>query len=172
MSLRVSDTAGSLRAAAGFSPQSGSPGGGLTATYCTQLGMMRNTTSPTRNISFYVEDEASCDVLGTSLEPLGSLLAASWGSLGASLGPLGALLGLLGEVPGRSWEHLGRSSNSGDRALLWNASWKRLGAVLELSWGCLGAVLGRAWLLLGSSWGLLGALGAVLEPSCGISGQS
>ena len=30
-----SDTAGSLRAAAGFSPQSGSPGGGLTATYCT-----------------------------------------------------------------------------------------------------------------------------------------
>ena len=31
----VSDTAGCLRAAAGFSPQSGSPGGGLKATYRT-----------------------------------------------------------------------------------------------------------------------------------------
>ena len=34
-SLRKSDTAGRLKPAAGFSPQSGSPGGGLTATYRT-----------------------------------------------------------------------------------------------------------------------------------------
>ena len=34
-SLRKSNTAGRLKPAAGFSPQSGSPGGGLTATYRT-----------------------------------------------------------------------------------------------------------------------------------------
>ena len=35
-----------LKAAAGFKPAERGPGGGLTATYCTQLGMMKKASLP------------------------------------------------------------------------------------------------------------------------------
>ena len=61
-------------------PAERGPGGSLTETYRTQLGMPTNATPPTQNAHFYNEDEASWGVLG-----------ASWRPLGASLGPLGSL---------------------------------------------------------------------------------
>ena len=48
-------------------PAERGPGGGLTATYCTQLCMTKNNaTPPTRNVPFHVEDGASWSLLGVS----------------------------------------------------------------------------------------------------------
>ena len=43
-----SDTAGRLKPAAGFKPAERGPGGGLTATYCTQLGVTHEKCNPFR----------------------------------------------------------------------------------------------------------------------------
>ena len=81
--------------AAGFKPAERGPGGGLTATYCTQLGMMKNGTPPTRNAHFYGEDGASWGLLGASWRPLGGLLGAKMGPSWAKLGPSSHLEGNL-----------------------------------------------------------------------------
>ena len=92
-----SDTAGCLRSylppsAAGLKPAERGPGGGLTATYCTQRGMMKNSTPHTGNAHFYEEDWASWGPLGSLLAPLGGLLGPLGSLLVASWGPLGGLL--------------------------------------------------------------------------------
>ena len=57
-----------------------------------------------------------------------------------------------------------------------NASWKRLGSVLEPSWSRLGAVLGPSWgplgALLGPLGAILGHLGALLGPLGSFLGPS
>ena len=104
-----------LKAAAGFKPAERGPGGGLTATYCTQVGV-RNEKCNTFHMKsrFHNEDGASWGPLGTSWRGSWGPLGASWGLLGAprrSLGALlesrGGVLGPLGGFLGASWEPLG-----------------------------------------------------------------
>ena len=91
------------------------------------------------------------------MSPLGALLGRPGGVLGGSWGGPGGVLGRSWRGPGGFLGVLLGALKLSQHKMLLNASWKRLGAVLEPSWGRLG---GR----LGASWGLLGPLGAVLRP--------
>ena len=119
-----------LTAAAGFSPQRGSPGGGLSATYCPPnekpcvyefpaaygvhrkicfsfgfrrllaIALLVNKIAEGRPRYPKIAPRWHQD--GSKMRPEG-LLGASWGRLWASWGPLGSLLGA-------SWRHLGASA--------------------------------------------------------------
>ena len=102
----VSDTAGSLRAAARFKPADRGPGGGLTATYCTQLGMTKHTTPPTRNAHFCFREEAE---MGTR-----------WVKLGPSWAQVGVLEASEGHLGGNLAKKM--------------ASWRQVGGKLEVRW--------------------------------------
>ena len=185
-----SDTAGCLRsylpaAAAGLKPAERGPGGGLTATYCTQLckrvrAKMQHL--PHEMLTFMIR-MGLLGSLGSLLQLLGGLLGASWVPRGGLWGPLGILLGaswgpLLGAILGPlgvSWEPLGAVLEASEALLgpSWKASIKKGGSPIspaprEPLKSPLGALLGRSWSALGRSWGRLGAL---LGPSWGPLGQ-
>ena len=137
LSPSESDTAGCLRsylpaAAAGLKPAERGPGGGLTATYCTQLGnyarACKNATPPTRNAHL---SKQVCAKMNRSWAKLGPRLA-SWGPLEG----LGGLSEPLGSLLGASWELLGGSL--GASWLLLGVSWEPLGGLLDVPGGVLG----------------------------------
>ena len=147
-------------AAAGFKPAERGPGGGLTATYCTQLcnyaRACKNATPPTRNADFHYQDEpleASWEppggLLGASWERLGGVLEASWVLLGASWGALGAPWGGPGAILGASREIVKLSLHGLALECDLEATWSRLGVVLGPSWGRLGAIFELSWGHLG-----------------------
>ena len=151
----------------GFKPAERGPGGGLTATYCTQLcnyaRACKNATPPIRNANFYYQDEplgASWEplgsLLGASWERLGGLLGASWVLLGASWGALGAPWGGPGAILGASREIVKLSLHGLALECDLEATWSRLGVVLGPSWGRLGAILAPLGAVLGPPWALLG----------------
>ena len=117
-------------AAAGLKPAERGPGGGLTATYCTPWGMSKNTTPPTRNAYFYVEDGAK---LGSSWGQV-AILRPSWRHLGgqdeAMMGPSWAQVAILSHLEGNfgpklgpSWAKLGSSCHL-------EGIWRQLGGHL------------------------------------------
>ena len=104
--LAESDTAGCLRSylpayAAGLKPAERGPGGSLTETYCTQLGMIpKNEPLPEKMFIIMVK----MGLLGASWGPLGSLLGAK---LGPSWGQV-AIWRRLGAILEATWRQLGR----------------------------------------------------------------
>ena len=148
----------SLRAAAGLKPAERGPGGGLTATYCTQLceRVRAKMQHLPHEMLIFIIGMGLLDLLGASCKPLGGFLGVSWGRLGGLLGAswvswraLGAFLGVR-VVLGPSWGRLGAILARLEAVL--GPSWR----VLEPSWRRLGAILGPSWRLLGPSWGFLG----------------
>ena len=91
-------------------PAERGPGGGLTATYCTQPGMIENGPLLHRMLVFMVK----MGRLGASWDPLGG---SSWGQDGAKLGQVGPKMGQVGTKLGLSW-HL-------------EPSWRQLGGDLQ-----------------------------------------